>query len=134
MIFRESITVRELADYEKICQIVEPEYIDTDLIEQLKTYIGVQSKMIMVEYPYYENDYLSDYYIFYVKKLQKFPKECYRILFYEDQRGEKLMGYITLRATYHGRRLGKIFFNPRYFGNGESADYIGRLQMPFGRS
>lgn len=114
MICRETINVRAIKDYDRISKLVDSDYIDEDLIEQLKRYIGLSCRKILIEYPYYERDYLSSYYIFYVKKLQKFPKECYRVLFYEDAKAETLMGYITLRPTYDGRRLGKIFFNPCY--------------------
>lgn len=114
MIFRDSILIQELSDYQKILKYVDAQYVDPDLIQKLSRHLGLQCKKVIVEYPYYDSDYLSSYYIFYAQKLQKFPKECYRILFYHDKTCRKLMGYITLRPTYEGRRLGKMFFHPRY--------------------
>ena len=84
MIVREKIIIEKLEDYQNILQYLLPQYVDDDLIKQLASHIGIQCKKTVVEFPYYENDYLSSYYIFYAKKLQSFPKECYRILFYED--------------------------------------------------
>ena len=114
MLTRENVFIRSESDYDKLLRYLDPQYMDENLIQQLKKYIGLQSKLVSIEFPYYENDYLSSYYIFYAKKLQKFPKECYRLLFYADRSARTLMGYITLRPTYEGRHLGKIYFEPQY--------------------
>lgn len=99
MLTRENVFIRSESDYDKLLRYLDPQYMDENLIQQLKKYIGLQSKLVSIEFPYYENDYLSSYYIFYAKKLQKFPKECYRLLFYADRSARTLMGYITLRPT-----------------------------------
>lgn len=134
MIVREKIIIEKLEDYQKILQYLLPQYVDDDLITQLASHIGIQCKKTVVEFPYYENDYLSSYYIFYAKKLQSFPKECYRILFYEDMEECKLMGYITLRPTYKGRRLGKIFFNPKYLITEKARMVLGECKCHVGGS
>lgn len=116
MISREEIEITDVSDYQKLLDAIDDRdlYVDKNLISQLSTHIGLECQRVIVEYPYYENDFLSSYYIFYAKKLQNFPKECYRIIFYADEDYQNLMGYITLRPVYEGRRLGKIFFDPRY--------------------
>lgn len=114
MLTKENVLIQYENDYEKLLKFIDPQYVDENLIQQLKKYIGVKCKLVSIDFPYYENDYLSSYYIFYAKKLQNFPKECYRLLFYADRKAHKLMGYITLRPTYDGRRLGKIYFEPQY--------------------
>lgn len=134
MIVRETILIDELKDYNKILEYLSPQYVDDDLIEQLVNHIGIQCKKVSIEFPYYENDYLSSYYIFYAQKLQSFPKECYRILFYEDLEEYKLMGYITLRPTYKGRRLGKIFFNPQYLVTEKTRMVLGECKCHVGGS
>ena len=114
MLTRENVIIRREDDYGKLLKHIKPQYIDQDFIQKLKKHIGLQCRLVTIDFPYYESDYLSSYYIFYAQKLQKFPKECYRVLFYADRKASKLMGYITLRPTYEGRHLGKIYFEPQY--------------------
>ena len=132
MITCESILINDINDYKKLLEYIDDQYIDEYLIQKISEHIGSQCKKILIEYPYYESDYLSSYYIFYVKKLQKFPKECYRILFYKDRKAQTLMGYITLRPTYEGRRLGKIFFDPHYLVREKSYLILGDCKCHMG--
>lgn len=136
MIFRDDIEIACEADYQKIADYIkeQDQYVDENLIAQLSRHIGLSCRGVTVEYPYYENDFLSSYYIFYAKKLQKFPKECYRILFYADREHQTLMGYITLRPTYEGRRLGKIFFDPRYLTHKKMYLILGNCKCHSGGS
>lgn len=134
LIYRNCVYIKSTTDYEKILNYVDPQYIDEDLISQLVQHIGLQCQTLLIEYPYYENDYLSNYYIFYVKKLQKFPKECYRILFYKDRMARTLMGYITLRPTYKDRHLGKIYFDPQYLVSERASLILGNYKCHVGGS
>lgn len=74
MLTRECVFIKRENDYEKILRFIDSQYVDENLIQQLKKHIGLQCKLVAIDFPYYENDYLSSYYIFYAKKLQKFPK------------------------------------------------------------
>ena len=94
--------------------IKSSQHIDDYTIRELKDHIGCRCKVIGIEYPYFESDYLSNYYIFYSKKLQDFPKECYRLLFFADENRTELMGYITLRPTYQRTRIGRTYIEPQY--------------------
>lgn len=114
MIRKCKIHITDLNSYEKLSKYVDPIYMDSSVVTFLKEHIGLSCKLVAVEYPYYEKDYLSCYYIFYAKKLQEFPKDCYRLLFYSDSIGHDLMGYITLRPTYTGRHIDRMFFDPKY--------------------
>lgn len=136
MILREDIDITCVADYKKITDAIHDSdhYVDHDLIDEISKHIGPVCQRVTVEYPYYENDFLSSYYIFYAKKLQKFPKECYRILFYADREYQMLMGYITLRPIYEGRRLGKIFFNPVYLSHEKMYLILGDCKCHLGGS
>lgn len=137
MIFREDIDITCETDYEKILEVIgdyQDQYVDENLITQLRKHIGLACQRVTIEYPYYDNDFLSSYYIFYVKKLQQFPKECFRIIFYADRKYESLMGYVTLRPTYEGRRLGKIFFDPRYLAREKMHLILGECECHWGGS
>lgn len=134
MLTRECVFIKRENDYEKILRFIDSQYVDENLIQQLKKHIGLQCKLVAIDFPYYENDYLSSYYIFYAKKLQKFPKECYRLLFYADKKARKLMGYITLRPTYEGRHLGKIYFEPQYLVKEKVSLILGECKCHIGGS
>lgn len=97
-------------------------------LEEIKENVGTNCKMISVEFPYYEQDYLSSFYGIYAKKFQTFPKEGYRLLFYRDEEMCELMGYVTLRPTYEGREIGKIFLNPKYFLEGPAKMILGKCK------
>lgn len=134
MLTRENVFIRSESDYDRLLRHIKPQYVDENFVQQLKKHIGLQSKLVSIEFPYYESDYLSSYYIFYAKKLQKFPKECYRLLFYADRTARKLMGYITLRPTYEGRHLGKIYFEPQYLVKNKANLILGDCKCHIGGS
>lgn len=114
MIQIEKQRITELTDYDELLELIPNSHIDLEVIDFLKGNIGLRCGMVKIESPYYEGDYLSCYYIFYAKKLQFFPKHCYRLLFFRDQEGEDFFGYITLRPTYDGRHISRMFFDPSY--------------------
>jgi len=134
MIHRECVVIHKLEDYNQIKKFVKKPYIDKDCIKTLKEKFGTKCKCIEIENPYYESDYLSSYYIFYAKKLQYFPKACYRLLFYADQQKEEFMGYITLRPTYDGRHIGKIYIEPKYLSTNQMSVILGNHKCHIGGS
>lgn len=69
---------------------------------------------IQIEYPYFDNDYLSTYYIFYSKKSRKFPKECCRLHLWKDN---LYYGYISLRPTLGDTKIGRSLLSPNLFFN-----------------
>lgn len=64
---------------------------------------------IKVEYPYYDEDYLSTFYIHYSQKLRPYEKVCCRLHILKN---EEYYGYITLRPTTKGTKIGKTFLMP----------------------
>ena len=64
------------------------DYIELTHIDEGTIYIlnklFVNCEKVAIEYPYYDNEYLSTYYLFYAKKYSAFPKECYRIHLFKD--------------------------------------------------
>lgn len=119
MISFKCVQINSIDSYEKLGKrteqnaneeyIVEPELIDAHAIDRIKRYLGNCCDEIKVEYPYYDRDYLSTYYIHYAKKLRSYKKVCCRLhIFFKDE----YYGYITLRPTMKGTKLGKTFLKP----------------------
>lgn len=57
------LDIIKLEDYDKLKVLVNKEYIHEHFIEEFKKRIGIKANKIYIEYPYYDNDYLSTYYI-----------------------------------------------------------------------
>lgn len=103
------VSIQQDKDYDKLRQVVPPHLIDDTVISCLKEYIGKRCDTIQVEYPYYDSDYLSTYYGHYAQKFKQYPKTCCRLHFEAD--GE-YYGYITLRPSVEGTKLGKTYIEP----------------------
>lgn len=68
---------------------------------------------ITVEYPYYESDYLSTYYMYHVRKFQPVSKFCCRLILYDIE--GNCVGYISLRPIADDRKIGRTYLNPKVF-------------------
>ena len=68
-------------DYNQLLDIIDDTHIDKNVVNILKEYIGTKCNALLVEYPYYEKDYLSTYYSFYSKQHTSHSKLCFRIHF-----------------------------------------------------
>ncbi len=95
--------------------LIPDEYIDYSVFDFLINGIGLKCNKIQVEYPYYDNDYLSVYYLHYSQKFYHYPKACYRIHFYS--KSECYCGYMVLRPIMGASKIGKSFIAPVLFGN-----------------
>ena len=117
MITINSVEITAIEDYDKLMtkSLIDEQYIDNGVIELLKNYVGDKCKVVDIEYPYYDNDYLSSYYVLYAKKHKSYSKKCYRLLFFSDVDHTDMIGYITLRPTSHGTHLCKTMFEPQLF-------------------
>lgn len=114
MITTRKIRIKKIGDYKGLLRIIPTSHIDQAIVAELSGVYGLNCRSIIVEYPYYESDYLSTYYIFYAKKLKPFPKKCYRLLFFSDDNCSNLIGYISLRPTYDGTHLGRTYLEPAH--------------------
>lgn len=74
-------------------------------------------KAIDVEYPFYESDYLSTYYLYYARKFQYVDKECCRLILYLDHECKNCLGYISLRPVTSEQKVGRSYLNPQIFVN-----------------
>lgn len=108
--FRE-ILIESVEDYNKLYEYVGKEAIDEQAVDTMKKFWGTKCNRIVVEYPYHDKDFLSTYYCYYSQKFREFPKKCYRLhIMGED---EKYFGYIVLRPTVKGTRLGITYLSPQ---------------------
>lgn len=103
------IEIETLDSYENLKTVVPAELMDSEVIKVLKQYLGEKCDEIQIEYPYYDSDYLSTYYIHYSQKLRSYGKLCCRLHILKDQ---EYYGYIVLRPTTKGTKIGKTFIKP----------------------
>lgn len=78
-------------------------------IELMKCKIGLRCSGVLIEYPYYDSEYLSSYYQYYVKKFHECGKKSCRIHFF---RGSRYGGYITVSPVIHYSNLSKSYLSP----------------------
>lgn len=114
MIEFKSIEISDISSYEKLEKIVPEFLIDDEVIDALKNGLALHCNKIMVEYPYYDSDYLSTFYIHYSQKLKSFGKKCCRLHVLKD---DNYYGYIVLRPTPVGTKLGRTLIDPRLLIN-----------------
>ncbi len=94
-------------------RLIKETHIDDVVIDSFNKYFGKLISKIVIEWPYYDQEYLSTYYIHYAKKFCNYPKYCYRLHFISRE-GE-YCGYTILRPIIYGKKLGKTYINPLLF-------------------
>ena len=104
-----AVPIQKEKDYDALKKAVPTHLMDDKVIECLKKYIGTKCDTIKVEYPYYDSDYLSTYYEHYAQKFKKYEKTCCRL---HLEAGEDYYGYITLRPSVEGTKIGKTYIAP----------------------
>lgn len=110
MISFSSIQIINLESYENLFEYIPESLVDDDVIDVLKNNLAMKCDEIRVEYPYYDTDYLSTFYIHYAQKLRKYEKKCCRLHILKD---EEYYGYIVLRPTVAGTKFERTLINPR---------------------
>lgn len=113
MIKYEAILIQRLEDYDLIYKkLPEPfrknPYVNK-WIEILKYKIGLRCSGLLLEYPYYDSEYLSSYYQYYIKKFNVYGKESCRIHFIRES---TYCGYITVSPIVHYWNLSKSYLLP----------------------
>lgn len=105
-----SIRIKTLKSYNKLSKHVPPSLLDENVIDVLKNNLGTKCDEIRVEYPYYDTDYLSTFYIHYAQKLKTYEKKCCRLHILKN---EEYYGYIVLRPTVAGTKFGRTLIDPK---------------------
>lgn len=109
MISVKDVKIESLEDYKHLKTLVHRSCIDDKVIEVLKKHLGCACDKILVEYPYYDEDYLSTYYIHYGQKFHTYDKLCCRL---HVLKNEEYCGYIVLRPTTKGTKIGRSLIIP----------------------
>lgn len=109
MISFKRIEVKSEESYEELREVIPVQLIDNDVITVLKKYLRDRCDEIRIEFPYYDSDYLSTYYIHYSQKLHPYDKLCCRLHVFKNA---EYYGYITLRPTPAGTKMGKTYLKP----------------------
>lgn len=99
---------------------ISNKHLDDIVINFLNKHLKHLVSSAIIEWPYYDGDYLSTYYIHYAKKFKNYPKYCYRIHFISKK--DEYCGYTVLRPVVYGKKLGKTYLDPELFQ--ESNVYI----------
>lgn len=120
MIQYSSVKINNYDDYKKLLDkgLISSKHIDITVIDFLKKYLGNLISEIIIEWPYYDKDYLSTYYIHYAKKFINYPKYCYRLHFITNNGG--YCGYTVLRPIIYGRKFGQTYISPEILIKGNA--------------
>lgn len=117
MIKFNKLLITDIKDYDKLIVIIGEKYVDKEIISMLKEKIGTACAAIIIEYPYYEKDYLSTYYTFYSKQHCAHSKVCIRLHFLgaeiNDSKEREYYGYVSLREGIKNSKLGKTYLSPK---------------------
>lgn len=114
MIEYKMIDIKCIEDWDMLP--IDDIYINEDIIRMLKQHIGTKCEKIVVEYPYYDSDYLSTYYMFYSRKNRNFIKQSCRIhLFNHNNQMDEYRGFLTLRPTIGETKIGKTYLDPNIY-------------------
>lgn len=108
-------------------RLIKENYIDDDVVDSFCKYFGNEILRIIIEWPYYDQEYLSTYYIHYAKKFSNFPKYCYRLHFIA--RKGIYCGYTILRPIIYGKKLGKTYIDPALFINETAYLMLGKYKV-----
>lgn len=111
------IEINKIDDYDQLYDYIDETHIDLNVVSIIKKYIGTKAAALLIEYPYYEKDYLSTYYSFYSKQHIVHSKVCFRLHFFGKTREESdsrpYYGYISLREGIKDSKIGKTYLSPK---------------------
>lgn len=107
------LKIESKSDYDKIIDLLPEKFKENPYIkvwvEELKLNIGNKCTQICIEYPYYDPEYLSSYYLYYVKKFQDIGKKSVRMHFFWQH---SYRGYVTISPIKHYINIGKSYLSP----------------------
>lgn len=128
MIKFKKLPINTIEDYNQLIDIVDETHIDKKIVSILKEKIGTKCAVILIEYPYYEKDYLSTYYTFYAKQHQNHSKACFRIHFLGEldakSKQREYYGYVSLREGVNDSKLGKTYLSPKLILPSDEEAYL----------
>ena len=141
------IGLQTLADYDRLVDILDPEFDPKSIAQRLKTQLTSAAKGVLVEHGYVDKDYRSTFYNFYTRMGRPYRPDCVRLHFfdgtvwYDEARTDltcsdlrpqdHYFGYIVLRPTI-AATLGRSLLSPgmRWGAHGraiQSIQYVNLL-------
>ncbi len=113
--------------YDRLIDVIEPEFDPKDIAQRLKTQVTDAVKGLLVEHGYVDKDYRSTFYNFYAKKGRQYRPDCVRLHFFDGtvrydedladivandgHPQDHYFGYIVLRPTIVAT-LGRSVLSP----------------------
>lgn len=122
--------INDMSDFDKYKSHLDSElpescnYLNENTINEIKNFVLDSCKCVVYEYPYYDKDFLSNYYEHYSYKFNPVDKRSLRLLFFSDKTCTQLIGYVTLYNLITENHIGRMFFNPKYLKEKKDANYI----------
>ena len=121
------IDIQTSQDYERLVDVLAPDYDPKGIAQRLKTQLTHTAKGVLVEHGYVDKDYRSTFYNFYAKMGRPYRPDCVRLHFfdgtvwYDEERADitcsdfrpqdHYFGYIVLRPTIVAT-LGRSLLSP----------------------
>ena len=121
------IDLQTSQDYDRLVDVLDPEYDPKGIAQRLKTQLTHAAKGVLVEHGYVDKDYRSTFYNFYAKMGRPYRPDCVRLHFfdgtvwYDEARTDiwcsdlrpqdHYYGYIVLRPTIVAT-LGRSLLSP----------------------
>ena len=70
--------------YDRLIDVLDPEFDPKGIAERLKTQLTDAAKGVLVEHGYIDKDYRSTFYNFYAKKGRQYRPDCVRLHFFDS--------------------------------------------------
>ena len=121
------IGLQTLADYDRLVDILDPEFDPKSIAQRLKTQLTSAAKGVLVEHGYVDKDYRSTFYNFYSRMGRPYRPDCVRLHFFDEtvwydearidltcsdlRPQDHYFGYIVLRPTI-AATLGRSLLSP----------------------
>ena len=121
------IDLHDSEDYERLVDVLDPEFDPKGIARRLKTQLTHAVKGVLIEHGYVDKDYRSTFYNFYAKMGRPYRPDCVRLHFfdgtvwYDEARTDitcsdlrlqdHYFGYIVLRPTVEAT-LGRSLLSP----------------------
>lgn len=106
-------------------------YLDDQVRGFLTDVILPKCSTISIEFPYFDSDYLSTYYLHYARCFRKYRKECCRIILYGLDSEETCIGYMSLRPLPETRKIGKTYLDPTVFSKEKGYIICGKYKVHY---
>ena len=127
MAYYDWIELKTHQDYDRLVDVLDPEFDPKSIVKRLKTQLTHAAKGVLVEHGYVDKDYRSTFYNFYAKMGRPYRPDCVRLHFfdgtvwYDEVRTDiacsdlrlqdHYFGYIVLRPTIEFT-LGRSLLSP----------------------